>query len=155
ELADTPMIDKGCYVMLGNDDFLLRLLAEGAEQPVINDYVAWMMRATHAVAVKVVNPGGINAFKFNGRELGLDLPAPTPGVAPRRTAPPRPRPPRRRRFPHPPHIPCNQRGVPGNTETPLPTIGAAGGAPLHLPHLQFHSYGTGGDRHFSSGAPRI
>ena len=30
ELADTPMIDKGCYVMLGNDDFLLRLLAEGA-----------------------------------------------------------------------------------------------------------------------------
>ncbi len=28
ELADTPMIDKGCYVMLGNDDFLLRLLAE-------------------------------------------------------------------------------------------------------------------------------
>ena len=35
ELADTPMIDKGCYVMLGNDDFLLRLLTEGAEQPVM------------------------------------------------------------------------------------------------------------------------
>ena len=30
ELADTPMIDKGCYVMLGNDDLLLRLLAEDA-----------------------------------------------------------------------------------------------------------------------------
>ena len=27
--------------------------------------------------------------------------------------------------------------------------------PLHLTHIQFHSYGTEGDRHFSSGAPRI
>jgi formylmethanofuran dehydrogenase subunit A len=155
ELADTPMIDKGCYVMLGNDDFLLRLLAEGAEQPVINDYVAWMMRATHSVAVKVVNPGGISAFKFNGRELGLDIPAPYYGVTPRRIVAALSRAVRELGVAHPLHIHCNQLGVPGNIETTLATIGAAEGSPLHLTHVQFHSYGTEGDRHFSSGAARI
>jgi formylmethanofuran dehydrogenase subunit A len=155
ELADTPMIDKGCYVMLGNDDFLLRLLAEGAEQPVINDYVAWMMRATHSVAVKVVNPGGISAFKFNGRELGLDMPAPHYGVTPRRIVAALARALRELGVAHPLHIHCNQLGVPGNIETTLATIGAADGAPLHLTHVQFHSYGTEGERHFSSGARRI
>jgi len=155
ELADTPMIDKGCYVMLGNDDFLLRLLAEGAEQPVINDYVAWMMRATHSVAVKVVNPGGISAFKFNGRELGLDIPAPYYGVTPRRIVAALSRAVRELGVAHPLHIHCNQLGVPGNIETTLATIEAAEGSPLHLTHVQFHSYGTEGDRHFSSGAARI
>jgi formylmethanofuran dehydrogenase subunit A len=40
-------------------------------------------------------------------------------------------------------------------ETTLATIRAAEGLPLHLTHIQFHSFGTEGDRHFSSGAPRI
>ena len=32
ELADTPIIDKGCYVMLGNEDVLLRMLANNEGQ---------------------------------------------------------------------------------------------------------------------------
>lgn len=155
ELADTPMIDKGCYVMLGNDDFLLRLLAEGAEQPVINDYVAWMMRATQSIAVKAVNPGGISAFKFNGRELGLDVPGPFYGVTPRRIVAALARAVNELGLAHPLHLHCNQLGVPGNIETTLATIEAAEGRPLHLTHVQFHSYGAEGDRHFSSGAARI
>ena len=149
------MIDKGCYVMLGNDDFLLRLLAEGAGQSVINDYVAWMIRATQSVAVKVVNPGGISAFKFNGRELGLDVAGPSYGVKPRSIVAALSRAVAELGLAHPLHIHCNQLGVPGNIETTLATIGAAEGSPLHLTHVQFHSYGTEGDRHFSSGAARI
>jgi formylmethanofuran dehydrogenase subunit A len=155
ELADTPMIDKGCYVMLGNDDFLLRLLAEGAGQSVVNDYVAWTIRATQSVAVKVVNPGGISAFKFNGRELGLDVASPYYGVKPRSIVAALARAVAELGLAHPLHIHCNQLGVPGNIETTLATIGAAEGFPLHLTHVQFHSYGTEGDRHFSSGAARI
>ena len=30
------------------------------------------MHAAQAIAVKVVNPGGISAFKFNQRKLDLD-----------------------------------------------------------------------------------
>src|SRR5260221_7072131 len=67
EMADLPIIDKGTYVMLGNDELLLRMLAEGAEQERLDDYVAWMMQATAALAVKTVNPGGINPPQFKRR----------------------------------------------------------------------------------------
>ena len=43
EMGDTPMVDKGGYVMLGSDDFLLRLMAAGEDQKLINDYVAWTL----------------------------------------------------------------------------------------------------------------
>ncbi len=45
EMGDTPIVDKGAYALLGNDDFLLRLLASGASQAQINDYVAWTLNA--------------------------------------------------------------------------------------------------------------
>ena len=68
EMANTPMIDTGAYNLLGNDDFLLRLINKGQDQDLINDYVAWSIQASQSMAVKVVNPGGINAFKFNQRD---------------------------------------------------------------------------------------
>ena len=46
EMADTPLMDVGGYAMLGSDDFFLRLMSSGAEQEVINDYVAWTIQAT-------------------------------------------------------------------------------------------------------------
>ena len=45
--------------------------------------------------------------------------------------------------------------MPGNLDTTLRTIAGIEGLPLHLTHIQFHSYGTEGDRKFSSGAARI
>src|SRR5512143_2373602 len=72
EMGDTPIVDKGGYVMLGSDDFLLRLMAAGAPQKKINDYVGWTLNATNCIGIKVVNPGGISAFKFNQRKMNLD-----------------------------------------------------------------------------------
>jgi len=72
EMGDIPIVDKGGYAMLGNDDFLLRLLAERDPQQAINDYVGWTLDATQCIGIKVVNPGGISAFKFNARKLDLD-----------------------------------------------------------------------------------
>ena len=155
ELADTPMIDKGCYVMLGNDDLLLRLLAEDAPPAAIADYVAWMVTASQVLAVKVVNPGGISAFKFNGRRLGLDEPGPYYEVTPRRILTALARAVHDLGLAHPLHVHANQLGVPGNLATTLATIAAAEGLPLHLTHVQFHSYGQEGDRKFSSGAAEI
>ncbi len=155
ELADLPIIDKGAYVMLGNDEFLLRLLAGGAEQERVNDYVAWMIRATAALGVKTVNPGGISAFKFNGRELGIDSEAPQHGLSPRRVIQALTRAVAEIGVPHPLHVHCNNLGIPGNIDTTLATVAAADGFPIHLTHVQFHSYGTEGDRHFSSAAARL
>ena len=49
----------------------------------IKDYIAWTMHASQALAVKVVNPGGISAFKFNQRKLDLDEKHVYYGVTPR------------------------------------------------------------------------
>jgi len=152
EMADVPMIDKGAYLMLGNDELLLRFIAGGAEQERINDYVAWMLNATAALGVKTVNPGGISAFKFNARDLAIDAAGPRHGVTPRQVLHALSRAVFELGVPHPLHVHCNQLGVPGNIETTLATIAASEGFPLHLTHAQFHSYGREGDRRFSSAA---
>ena len=58
-------------------------------------------------------------------------------------------------MPHPLHVHGSNLGVPGNVDTTLGTMDAAEGLPIHLTHIQFHSYGTEGDRKFSSAAARI
>ncbi|ABS67040.1 formylmethanofuran dehydrogenase subunit A [Xanthobacter versatilis] len=155
EMADIPNIDTGGFLVLGNDDFLLRLIAQGEGQQAINDYVAWMLKATQCCAIKIVNPGGINAFKFNGRALDLDETGPFYGLTPRRVLNTLQRAVSELGVPHPIHLHGCNLGVPGNVKTTLATIGATEGFPLHLTHIQFHSYGTEGDRHFSSGSAEI
>ena len=155
EMADTPMVDKGAYAMLGSDDFFLRMLTAKKDREAISDYVGWIINATQAIAIKVVNPGGINAFKFNQRKLDLDEQNEHYGVTPREIIKSLARAVRELGVPHPLHLHGCNLGVPGNMHTTLDTIRAVEGMPLHLTHVQFHSYGTEGDRKFSSGAAEI
>lgn len=155
EMGDTPMVDKGGYVMLGSDDFLLRLMASGTEQQLINDYVAWTLHATRCIGIKVVNPGGISAFKFNQRRFELDEKHAFYGVTPRDILRVLSRAVHELGVPHPLHVHSSNLGLPGNADTTLGTIQAAEGLPIHITHIQFHSYGTEGARKFSSAAARI
>jgi formylmethanofuran dehydrogenase subunit A len=157
EMADIPIIDKGAYVLLGNEDIFLRMLAENRTQAEINDYVAWNLNVTQAMGVKVVNPGGINAFKFNQRRLDLEEKNTAYGCTPRQVLTALGRACQQLGISHPLHIHGCNLGVPGSVETTLDTIEAlaAEGIPAHLTHVQFHSYGTEGDKGFSSGAPRV
>ena len=155
EMGDTPIIDKGGYAMLGSDDFLLRMLTAKQDQNAINDYVAWTLHASQAIGIKVVNPGGISAFKFNQRKLDLDEQHTYYNVTPRDILKTLSRAVHELGVPHPLHVHANNLGVPGNFETTLNTMGASEGFPLHLTHIQFHSYGNEGDRKFSSAAAQI
>jgi formylmethanofuran dehydrogenase subunit A len=155
EMADVPLLDVGGYAMLGSDDFFLRLLSSGAEQSVINDYVAWTLHSSQCIGIKVVNPGGISAFKFNQRKLDLDEQHTHYGVTPRRILQSLARAVHELGVPHPLHVHGCNLGVPGNLDTTLNTIAGIEGLPMHLTHIQFHSYGTEGDRKFSSGAAQI
>ena len=155
EMGDTPIVDKGAYAMLGSDDFLLRMLASRSDQKAINDYVAWTLHAAQAVGIKVVNPGGISAFKFNQRKLDVDEPNVHYQVTPRQILKTLTRAVYDLGVPHPLHVHSSNLGVPGNVGTTLETMRAAEGLPIHLTHIQFHSYGVEGDRKFSSGAARI
>ena len=155
EMHDTPIIDKGGYVMLGSDDFLLRMMAANSDQEAINNYVAWTINHAQAVGLKVVNPGGISAFKFNQRKLDLDEKNDFYGVTPRDILHRLSTAVKEIGVPHPLHVHGCNLGVPGNMQTTLDTIQGAEGLPMHLTHIQFHSYGTEGDFKFSSGAAEI
>ena len=155
EMADVRGIDTGGYCLLGNDDVLLQLIAEKSPQETINAYVAWMVMATRCIAVKVVNPGGIHAFKFNQRSFDVDTPHPHLGITPGQIIRTLCRAVYEIGLAHPLHVHCSNLGVPGNISSTLATIAAANGYPIHLPHAQFHCYGTDGPYHFSSAAPQL
>ena len=118
EMGDVPILDHGAYVMLGNDELFLQLLAEGGPAcsnfAQIRDYVAWTMHATKAMGVKVVNPGGISAFKFNQRKLDVDEHHVHWQVTPRQVVHTLARALRELGVPHPLHIHGSNLGVAGN-----------------------------------------
>jgi len=155
EMGDIPILDKGGYVMLGSDDYLLRMLTAKQDQKAINDYVAWTLHHAKAIGVKVVNAGGISAFKFNQRKLDLDEKNSHYDVTPRKILQTLARAVKELGLTHPLHVHGCNLGVPGNVETTLNTIQGIEGLPMHLTHIQFHSYGTEGDFKFSSGGMQI
>ena len=155
EMGDTPILDHGAYVMLGNDDLLLHMLATGADFERIRDYVGWTICAAKAMGVKVVNPGGISAFKFNQRALDVDDEHVHYRVTPRQVLRTLTRALTELGIPHPLHVHASNLGVPGNVGSTLATIDSVEGLRAHLTHIQFHSYGNEGPRKFSSAALQI
>jgi formylmethanofuran dehydrogenase subunit A len=155
ELADIPIIDKAILTILGNDDFVLGLVRARESAAAIRDHVAWILHATRGLGIKVVNAGGVAAFKENVRSFSLDDVVPSYGVTSRQILKDLQRAVREASVPHPLHVHCNNLGLPGNVETALSTIASAEDMPLHLAHLQFYGYGTEGPQDFSSAAPRL
>lgn len=155
QMADIPIIDTAGLAILGNDDYLLRLMRSGASQSQINDYVAWTLHATRCLGLKVINAGGANAFKSNARSFDLDDVVPEYGVSSRHILQTLQRAACEIEIPHPVHVHCNNLGIPGNVDTALATMEAAQGLPMHLAHIQFYGYGNEGDRGFSSAAAKL
>ena len=155
QMADIPILDTAALAILGNDDLLLRLMRGRASQSQINDYVAWTLHATCALGLKVINPGGANAFKSNARQFGLDDIVPNYGVSSRQILQTLQRATCELGVPHPVHVHCNNLGIPGNVDTALATMEAAQGLPMHLAHVQFYAYGNEGVRGFSSAAAQL
>lgn len=155
ELADIPIIDKALLSILGNDDYLLRLIRDKASAANVSEYVSWTLNATRALGVKVVNAGGAAAFKANVRTFSLDDVVPWYGVSSRDIVKALQRAVNDLGVPHPLHVHCNNLGLSTGVDTVIATIEAAEGLPLHLAHIQFYAYGREGDRHFSSAAARL
>ncbi len=155
EMGDTPILDHGAYVMLGNEEVFLDMLARGEDFQRIRDYVGWAINASRAMGVKVVNPGGISAFKFNQRKLDVDEGHAHWQVTPRKVVHTLARALTSLGVPHPLHIHASNLGVAGNIDSTLATIAALEGLPAHLTHIQFHSYGKEGPKKFSSAARQL
>ncbi|MFZ2650789.1 MAG: formylmethanofuran dehydrogenase subunit A [Burkholderiaceae bacterium] len=159
EMGDVPVLDHGAYVMLGNDELFLQLLSEGGRDArnfaQLRDYTAWTINASKAMGVKVVNPGGISAFKFNQRKLDVDEPHVHWQVTARQVLHTLARALRELGVAHPLHIHGSNLGVAGNIASTLATIDALEGLSAHLTHVQFHAYGSEGPAKFSSAALQL
>ena len=141
ELHDTPLIDKGFFVLMGNNEFILRCVRAG-EAEKTRHFAAWLLGAAKGYAIKLVNPGGVEAWKAGGRNVSsIDEVVPGFGVTPRQVISELAQAAMDLGLPHPVHIHANNLGLAGNWETTLQTMKALEGRRAHLAHIQFHSYG--------------
>ena len=155
ELEDTPIVDAGFFVLLGNDEFLLRQLAAG-EKARAREYAAWMIAATGAYGIKVVNPGGVELWKRGARErTGLETSIGASGVTPRLILETLVEAAELLQLPHAAHIHCNNLGAPGNVRTTVESMEAVAGRRAHFTHLQFHSYDATDKGGWRSGAQTL
>jgi formylmethanofuran dehydrogenase subunit A len=140
ELDDTPIIDKGFYVLLGNNIFLQQLIKEGRQEE-FRQAVAWWVNSAKAYTAKLVNPGSDELWKGKRNSNITDIDEKNDDISPRQIIEAFVTTVNDLGFPHPVHIHCNNLGHSGNYKTTLETMRTAGDKRLHVAHIQFHSYG--------------
>ncbi len=160
ELNDTPMIDKAAYPLLGDWWFVLEYLRDGLIEECAA-HVAWIMRATKGYAIKIVNPGGLEAWGFGGNVKGLDDPVPHFNITPRDIIRGLCKVNNLLNLPHTIHVHTNNLGKPGNYITALETmkcvedLAEEGRHAIHITHCQFCAFKGSDWRTMRSGAEEI
>ncbi len=144
EFADTPCLDKGCYLLMGNNHYVMQSIRDN-ETAKLRAFMGWLLSRGKGYAPKLVNPGGVETWKSRegSRDTGLDDMVPHFDVTPRQIISEVAQASADLQLPHPVHIHCNQLGMPGNWRTTLETMRALEDLRGHLTHIQFHSYGGG------------
>src|SRR5436190_753282 len=65
EFHDTPVIDKGFFILMGNNHYALMQIAK-KEPEKLKAFAAWLLGSAKAYAIKLVNPGGVEVWKEGG-----------------------------------------------------------------------------------------
>jgi len=160
ELSDTPIIDKASYPLLGDWWFVLEYLRDGKIEECAR-HVAWMIKATKGYAIKIVNPGGLEAWGFGRNVENIDDPVPNFDITPREIIRGLCKVNKLLNLPHTIHVHTNNLGRPGNYITTLETMDcvedlADDGKPsIHITHCQFNAFKGDDWRTFESGAEDI
>ena len=145
EFDAVPNIDKGFFVLVGNNHYALDCIANKDSRR-LKSFLGWVMNRCGAYAPKIVNPGGVEMWKQRASGNAKDMEQNIEGfdVTPHDIVTSLTSAANELNLPHPVHIHCNNLGVPGNFETTLATMKAVAGQRAHLTHIQFHSYGGKG-----------
>ena len=142
ELEETPNLDNGAFIVMGNNHYVMKAIADGQPERA-RDYVAWLLGASQGYAIKLVNPGGVENWKW-GRNVGeLDDEVIGYGVTPRQIVQTLAWIADDLGLPHPVHIHGINLGRHTSARTTIEMIEALDGHRAHLCHLQFLSYGPG------------
>ena len=164
EIRDTPIIDEGAFPVFGNNWFVLEYLKNN-ELENTAAYISWLLRATKGYAVKVVNPGGTEAWAWGLNCLSVNDPVPYFDITPAQIVRGLIEANEYLGLPHSMHVHANNLGNPGNYTTTLDTFKLAEGfkannrfgreQTMHHTHVQFHSYGGDNWGNFESKADAI
>ena len=164
EIRDTPLIDNSAMPVFGNNWFMLEYLKNGEIE---NNaaYTAWLLHATKGFAIKVVNPGGTEAWGWGLNCVTINDPVPHFNITPAEIIKGLIETNEYLRLPHSIHLHGNNIGNPGNYTDTIDTLKLAEGySPncdfgrdqvIHNTHLQFHSYGGDSWLNFESKAKEI
>src|SRR4051812_5893839 len=84
EFEDTPCIDKGFYVLMGNNHYVMRSIQE-KEPEKLKAFIGRLLTASKGFAAKLVNPGGVEVWKQRqaGNVPDVDTPVEPYGATPR------------------------------------------------------------------------
>ena len=140
ELEDVPIIDKGVLITMGNNHFIMKCIREG-EIGKARDYVAWLLDASKGFGIKIVNPGGVENWKYGRNVHNLDDEVIGFGVTPRRILSALARIREELKLPHPLHIHGLRLGQSSNADITVETMASLAGLDAHFCHVQFMSYG--------------
>jgi len=160
ELSDTPMVDKASYPLLGDWWFVLEYLSQGNIEELAR-HVAWIMTSTKGYAIKIVNPGGLEAWGFGLNVHSLDGQVPHFCITPREIIRGLCKVNKLLNLPHTIHVHTNNLGQPGNYVTALETMEcvrdlASDNKPaIHVTHCQFSAFKGDDWRTLESGADNI
>jgi formylmethanofuran dehydrogenase subunit A len=160
ELNDTPMVDKATYPLLGDWWFVLEYLKEKNLEECAR-HIAWIMNSTKGYAIKIVNPGGLEAWGFGHNVYSLDDQVPYFCITPSEIIRGLCKVNKLLNLPHTIHVHTNNLGTPGNYITALETMKcvedlATENKPvIHVTHCQFSSFKGDDWRTLESGAEEI
>jgi formylmethanofuran dehydrogenase subunit A len=160
ELSDTPMVDKGSYPLLGDWWFVLEYLREGKIEECAR-HIAWIITSTKGYAIKLVNPGGLEAWGFGNNVHSLDDQVPHFCITPREIIRGLCKVNKLLNLPHTIHVHTNNLGQPGNYVTALETMECVkdlafdNKAAIHITHCQFSAFKGDDWRTLVSGAENI
>ncbi|MDD1749020.1 MAG: formylmethanofuran dehydrogenase subunit A [Methanothrix sp.] len=161
ELEEIPILDKGVLTLFGNNWEVMECVRD-KDISKLAAYVAWGLRAARGYGVKIVNPGGGEAWGFGANVKGLHDPVPNFDVTPAEIIHGLAEANEMLRLPHSIHLHFNNLGKPGNYTTALETLDLLKDIRpsrmrqvVHIAHMQFSSYGGTSWRDFESKAPVI
>jgi len=149
EIRDTPILDISAMPVFGNNWFCFEYLKN---KEIENNaaYIAWLLKATYGVGIKVVNPGGTEAWAWGENCNTIHDPVPYFDITPAEIVKGLIETNEYLGLPHSIHLHGNNLGNPGNYTDTLDTLKLAEGYKaknkfgrtqvLHNTHLQFHSY---------------
>ncbi len=161
ELEEIPIIDKGALTLFGSNWEVMQCVRE-KDLKKLAAYVAWGLRASKGYGVKIVNPGGGEAWGFGANVKGIYDPVPNFSVTPAEIMKSLAQVNESLRLPHSIHVHFNNLGKPGNYTTAIESLDLFKDIKpsrmrqvVHVAHMQFSAYGGTSWKDFKSEAPAI